>query len=81
MIKGLKQDLKGGKFFLIFSAIKILAQGLFALMPLIIAKFLNPDGFGSYSLSLMIVLFFVSLFINASQTPFVVYAGEEQKDR
>ena len=48
-------------------------------MPLAIAKTLSPEGFGSYSLSMMIVFFFTSAFIASSQTPFVVCANEEFK--
>lgn len=81
MLAQIKGKIAGSKSFINFSIIKILAQGIFAIMPLVVAKFLNPAGFGSYSLALMVVLFFVALFINASQTPFVVYANEENKEQ
>lgn len=79
MIKKLKTELNQSKTFLSFSFLKIFGQGMAFILPLAIAKILSPEGFGSYSLSMMIVFFFTSAFIASSQTPFVVYANEELK--
>ncbi|MCD4705347.1 hypothetical protein K8R66_04715, partial [bacterium] len=79
MITIIKNELIQSKTFLSFSFLKILGQGMAFIVPLAIAKILSPEGFGSYSLSMMIVFFFTSAFISSSQTPFIVYANEELK--
>ncbi len=50
-------------------------------VPLLIARFLAPEEFGIYSLSIMIIYFFTALFINSSQKPFIVYGNEELAQR
>ena len=79
MIDKFKKELNQSKNFFGFSFLKIFGQGMTFILPLAIAKILSPEGFGSYSLSMMIVFFFTSAFIASSQTPFVVYANEELK--
>jgi len=79
MIKTFKQELSQSNTFLRFSFLKIFGQGMAFILPLAIAKILSPEGFGSYSLSMMIVFFFTGAFIASSQTPFIVYANEELK--
>jgi len=79
MITKIKNELKQGKNFLSFSTLKILSQAILFIIPLILANFLAPDGFGAYSLSMMVVYFFTSLLIGSPQTPFVIYANEEFK--
>ena len=79
MISKFKKEMIQSKTFLNFTFLKILGQGMAFIVPLAIAKILSPEGFGSYSLSMMIVFFFTSAFIASSQTPFIVYANEELK--
>ena len=79
MITKIKNELKQGKNFLSFSTLKILSQAILFIIPLIIAKLLNPAGFGSYSLSMMVIFIFTSMFIASSQTPFIIYANKELK--
>lgn len=80
MIDRIKEEFKQGKHFLVFSGFKILGQALFAVLPLAIAFFLSPEGFGSYSLAIMIIYFLTALLIGSSSQPFVVYASEELKE-
>lgn len=79
MIDKFKNELNHSKTFISFSLLNIVGQGVMFITPLIIAKILSPEGFGSYSLSMMIVFLFTSAFIASSQTPFIVYANEENK--
>ena len=79
MLKTIKKDFAHGKNFLIFSILKVLGQALFAVLPLIFAYFLSPEGFGAYSLSIMIIYLFTILLVSSSTQPFVVYANEELK--
>ena len=79
MLKTIKKDFAHGKNFLIFSILKVLGQALFAVLPLIFAYFLSPEGFGAYSLSIMIIYLFTILLVSSSTQPFVVYASEELK--
>jgi len=76
MIK-FKNELNQSKNFFGFIILKIFGQGMAFILPLAIAKILSPEGFGAYSLSMMIVFFFTSAFIASSQTPFIVYANDE----
>jgi len=80
MITRVLKELKYGKNFITFAFLKMVGQGFMFLAPLLIAKFLAPEVFGSYSLSLMIVYFFTALLIGSSQTPFIVYASEELQE-
>jgi len=69
-----------GKTFILFAGIKLFAKGFQFLIPLGLAKLLSPSGFGSYSLSMMIVYFFISLLIRACMAPFNIYGNEEMKN-
>ena len=77
MIERLQKELKYGKVFLGFAFLRIIGHGLMFLVPLLLARFFSPEVFGAYSLSIMLVYFFTTLFINSSQKPFIVYASEE----
>ncbi|AKB24328.1 Membrane protein involved in the export of O-antigen, teichoic acid lipoteichoic acids [Methanosarcina sp. MTP4] len=79
MINSLIKNLKQSNSFLSFTSLSALAQGIGFILPLIIAKILSPEGFGSYSLSMMIVFFFTTAIVSSSQTPFIVYSNEELK--
>jgi O-antigen/teichoic acid export membrane protein len=78
MLQKLRQELKAGKTFLQFGFLKGVGQGLGMIAPLVIAKFFDPELFGSYSLAKMIVFFFSMLLIASSQTPFIVLANQEK---
>ncbi len=74
MLKKIGRQLSEGKTLLQFGFLK----GLVQLVPLIIAKFFSEEIFGVYSLSKMVVFFFITLLITAPQVPFIVYAGRER---
>lgn len=77
MINKLKTELKQGKNFISFTFLKLLGEGMYYILPLIIAKYLSPAEFGSFSLAYMIVLLFTTIFITSSQTPFIVLTNME----
>ncbi len=79
MITTLKNELNRSKTFISFVSFKFVGEGLVFALPLILAKFLSPAGFGSFSLSMMIVFFCSAILLASSQTPFIVHAGEEFK--
>lgn len=79
ILRYVRKELKQGKTFISFTFLKILGELSLFLIPLTIAKFFEPEGFGSYSLSMMIVYFFSALLIAPSQTPFIIYSNEELK--
>lgn len=76
-----KKQWKQGREFFLFSVLRVTAQGLFAVLPLVFAFFLSPEGFGAFSLGMMVIYLFISLLVTSSHFPFVVYAGEERKKR
>lgn len=78
MLERIKRELKEGKTFLQFGFLKGLGQGLGMIAPLVVAKFFEPDLFGSYSLAKLVVFFFTTLLISSSQTPFIVLANQEK---
>jgi len=79
MIEKIQRELRQGRSFLGFAALKACGFGLFFVVPLVLAGILSPAGFGSYSLGMMIVYLFAAILIASSKTPFVVYAREEQQ--
>jgi len=79
MIHKLTQNIKEGKNFIKFGLINVFGQFFGLVLSLILAKFLNPAGFGAYSLSFMIIALFSALLINSSQTPFIIHANQENK--
>jgi len=79
MITKIKMQFRDGKHFLKFSLVSLFGQAIGALIPFGIAKILNPEGFGIYSLSMIIIFFFVSSLISVSQTPFIVYSNQERQ--
>jgi hypothetical protein len=76
MLNRIKKQLIEGKTLLLFGFLK----GLVQVVPLIIAYFFSEDMFGTYSLAKMVVFFFITLFITAPQTPFIVYANRERAE-
>jgi len=80
MINRIKNELRHGKIFLTFAGLKTFNRGLAALIPMLLAAFLAPAGFGSYSLSIMVIYFFSSILLGSSRSPFIVLASEEYKN-
>jgi len=78
MWQKIKQELKQGKTLITFSFLQATGQILAMVVPLVVAKFFSPELFGSYSLAKMVVIFFATLLISSSQTPFIVFAGKER---
>lgn len=79
MIAKFKTELNRSKTFISFVSFKFVGEGLVFILPLILANFLSPAGFGSFSLSMMIAFFCSTILLTSSQTPFIVLAGEEFK--
>lgn len=77
MIKEIFKKIYNKQAFL-YSFFKLISEFSYFLIPLILAKILNPEGFASFSLSLMVILFFISLFINSYQTPFIIHLTKSQ---
>jgi O-antigen/teichoic acid export membrane protein len=77
MKKKILLDAKRGKEFIIFSFLKFFGEGVFYFLPLVIAKFISPEEFGSFSLVQMIVMILLALLLTSSQTPFIVNANKE----
>ncbi len=63
--------------FLLFSLVSVIGNVLTAFSPLLVAKVLNPEGFGSYSLSMGFVFLFCSILINSSQAPCIIFTNQE----
>lgn len=78
MLKKIQAQLKEGKTFLQFSFLKAFGQAMGMIAPLVVAKYFEPDLFGSYSLAKMVVFFFSTLLISSSQRPFIVFANQER---
>ncbi len=62
-----------------FTFLKLVGEAIVFLFPLLIAKFVTPEVYGSYSLSMMIIFFSTTLILGASATPFVISANKEIK--
>ncbi|MGC9599100.1 MAG: polysaccharide biosynthesis C-terminal domain-containing protein [Minisyncoccia bacterium] len=61
-----------------FALISVIGQGMGLLLPLLIAKLIDPREFASFSLALMVNLFFIALLISPTQAPFIIYSNEER---
>ena len=79
MLRRIKNEMNRSKTFISFVSFKFVGEGLVFLLPLILANFLSPAGFGSFSLSMMVAFFCSTVLLSSSQTPFIVHAGEEFK--
>lgn len=74
------KQLKNNRRFLRFTVLRLVSSVVFFVVPLLLAKVLAPEGFGSYSLGMMIVYLFASLLVMSFKTPFIRYANEENKE-
>ncbi|MDA3855128.1 MAG: polysaccharide biosynthesis C-terminal domain-containing protein [Candidatus Woesearchaeota archaeon] len=63
-----------------FTSLKILGEFFVFLFPLIIAKFVLPEAYGTYSLGMMIIFFSTTLLLGSSITPFIISANKELKE-
>ncbi len=63
-----------------FFLFKGIGEALYYLLPLVIAVFMTPAEFGSFSLSQMVVIIIVTIFITSLHSPFVVSAIQEKKE-
>ena len=75
----LKEDIKQGRKFLSFIGIKTIGEIFAFLVPLVLANFLKPDLFGSFSLFNMILFFGMSIFIGPVFAPFIIESNKEIK--
>lgn len=63
--------------FLSYSFLGIFSQVLSAIPPFVIAVQISTSEYASYSLTKMIILFFIAFFFTSSQTPFIINAQRE----
>ncbi len=73
----LSKNLKQSKNFFSFSLLRALGEGLFYILPLLLAKFLTQEDFASFSLIQMVVMILITVLLTSAQTPIVVYANKE----
>ena len=69
--------LKQGKNFLSFISFKIIAEAISFVIPLIVAKIVSPELFGSFSLFKMILFFGTAVFIGPLMTPLNIESNKE----
>lgn len=79
MYAKIKNTIFNNKDFLYFITISIAGSAFSSFSPLVVAKLLNPTGFGSYSLGMTMVFLFFSIFISTSQAPCIVLSNREFK--
>ncbi|HUT31416.1 MAG TPA: polysaccharide biosynthesis C-terminal domain-containing protein [Sedimentisphaerales bacterium] len=81
MLGRIGEDLKQGKTLLQFGFLNGLGQAFGMIAPLVVAKFFaSAELYASYSYAKMIVFFFSTLLIAASQAPFIVFANQEKAE-
>lgn len=73
----LATEIKKSKKILQYFSIRIIGDGIFYMIPLIIANIITPESFGKFSLAQMIAMIIIAIVITSSQTPFIVHAGKE----
>ena len=77
-------NLRQSRTFLTFGFIQSTGQVLGTIAPLVAAKYFAGGGsteavFGSYSLSAMVLFFFIAVLISSTQSPFIVHANQERE--
>lgn len=78
MLRKIKQELAQGKTLLQFGFLQAFGRTVAMLTPLVVAKFFSKDLFGRYSLSEMIIYFFVAFSVTSTKAVFVVCANQER---
>lgn len=79
MLEKIKRQLSQAKTLFGFISLRATGQALGAVLPLVVAKFFEPELFGSYLLARMVVFLVTALTISAAQTPFIVHANQERE--
>ncbi len=79
IFKKIRDEIKSHVKLINFTILSLFAEALIFLVPLIIAKFVQANIYGSYSLGMMIIFFATSLFLSSSATPFIISANKEYK--
>jgi len=79
VLKNIKKLAREGRNLTQFTLMKVFGQVIFLGIPLVLAKFVSPEQFGSYSLSMMLVYLLVALLVSPFKTPFIKYANEDYK--
>jgi O-antigen/teichoic acid export membrane protein len=81
MLSRIREDLKQGRTLMQFGFLNGLGQAFGMIAPLVVAKFFaSAELYASYSLAKMIVFFFSTLLVAASQAPFIVFANQEKAE-
>ena len=70
--------LKEGKTLLGYFFVQMVGLAMTMLVPLVVANFFSKDLFGRYSLSEMVIFFFVAFLVGAIKVPFIVSANNER---
>ena len=78
MLEKLKNEFVQGRMLLQFGFLQTFGYATAMLISLVVAKFFSRELFGKYSISEMVVYFFVTLFVILPRMPFIVYANEER---
>lgn len=81
MLRNMKNIISNHYKLFQFTVLKLIGEALIFLFPLLIAKFVKPEIYGAYSLSMMIVFFATTLILGSSMTPFIISANKELKKR
>lgn len=81
MVNKFRNKIKENIEILQFSSISIISSGLTAFLPLIVAKLLNPSGFGTYSLGVSLIFFLSAILISSSQAPIIIEMNKELKEK
>jgi O-antigen/teichoic acid export membrane protein len=80
IINLISNQLKQGKKFIFFIGFKTIADVIFLLIPLFVAKLLNPELFGSFSLLKMILFFGVTVFLTPLMAPLNIESNKEYSE-
>ena len=79
MIKKLNSIIRGHLKLIQFGGLKVIGEAFVFLFPILIAKFVAPEIYGSYSLGMMIIFFATTLLLGSSMTPFIISSNKELK--
>lgn len=76
----ISSQLKQGKKFIFFIGFKTIAEAIAFLTPLLIAKLLNPELFGSFSLFKMILFLGIAVFLGPLMAPLNIESNKEYSE-
>jgi O-antigen/teichoic acid export membrane protein len=80
-IKEIRKKTKQYEKFLLFYIVSLIGESIFYIIPLVIAKFTNPEFLGSVSVIQMITMLAITIFLTTSQTPIIVFANKKTSKR